>query len=111
MDRNEAIARLLRALHDYVILGDVVTNLAFLRALCQHPAFCAGETTTDFIEQHLKNWQESVPPPSDLVLIAAALAETLEGDAHSAPQVSLDSDDSYSPWREMKGFRLGVTDG
>ena len=44
MDRNDAIARVARALHDYVLLGDVVTNLAFLRTLCQHPAFCAGET-------------------------------------------------------------------
>jgi 3-methylcrotonyl-CoA carboxylase alpha subunit len=93
------------------MLGDVVTNLAFLRALCKHPAFCAGETTTDFIDQHLENWQETVPSPSDPVLIAAALAETLERNVQSTPQVSLASSDSYNPWQQMKGFRLGVTDG
>jgi acetyl/propionyl-CoA carboxylase alpha subunit len=111
MDRNDAISRLLRALHDFVMLGDVVTNLAFLRTLCQHPAFCAGETTTDFIDQHLKNWQETIPSPSDPVLIAAALAEVLERSTQPTPRGSFDSTDPYSPWQQLQGFRLGVIDG
>jgi 3-methylcrotonyl-CoA carboxylase alpha subunit len=118
MDRNDAIARLSRALQETVILGDVVTNLAFLRTLCQHPAFYAGETTTDFIDQHLANWRETTPPPSDLVLIAAALAETFERGVQPTPYRGLgdkagesatgeSATHPYNPWQQLKGFRLG----
>lgn len=111
MDRNDAVAKLACALDDYVMLGDVVTNLPFLRVLCRHPAFRAGETTTAFVEQHLANWQETTPPPSDLVLIAAALAETIELSARPPAQPSLDSGDLYSPWQRLTGFRPGGSDG
>ena len=111
MDRNEAIAKLSHALQDYVILGDIVTNLAFLRTLCTHPAFLAGETSTAFIEQHLANWQESLPAPSDPVLIAAALAELLARHAQPTAQASPTLRDPYSPWQQLRGFRLGGRDG
>jgi acetyl/propionyl-CoA carboxylase alpha subunit len=111
MDRADAIARLSRALHDYVLLGDVVTNLAFLRDLCQHPAFGAGETTTAFIDHHLSNWQETMPPPSDLVLIAAAVAERLERSAQPTTPAALATGDPYTPWQGLNDFRLGVTGG
>jgi 3-methylcrotonyl-CoA carboxylase alpha subunit len=111
MDRNDAIARMARALADYVILGDVVTNLAFLRTLCRHPAFRAGETTTAFIDQHLAGWRETISPPSDLLLVAAALAETLERGAQPARQSAPTATDPYSPWQQLQGFRTGVSDG
>ncbi len=85
------------ALRETVILG-TTTNLDFLRALINHPAFAAGEVDTGFIERHL---DELTPPDADLpdaALIALAL-----GDRLAAP-TSAAADD---PWSRADGFRLG----
>jgi len=49
--RREAAARLAAALERLVVAG-VVTNRDFLVNVLRHPAFVAGETTTDFVERH-----------------------------------------------------------
>ncbi|HEV2427549.1 MAG TPA: biotin carboxylase N-terminal domain-containing protein [Acidimicrobiales bacterium] len=49
--RHEASARLALAL-ERLHLGGVTTNRDFLAATLRHPAFVAGDTTTDFIERH-----------------------------------------------------------
>jgi propionyl-CoA carboxylase alpha chain len=48
--RGEAAARLARAL-ERLHLGGVTTNREFLAAVLRHPAFLAGDTTTDFIDR------------------------------------------------------------
>ncbi len=48
--RGEAAARLARAL-ERLHLGGVTTNREFLAASLRHPAFLAGDTTTDFIDR------------------------------------------------------------
>ena len=48
--RGEAAGRLARAL-ERLHLGGVTTNREFLVATLRHPAFLAGETTTDFIDR------------------------------------------------------------
>jgi propionyl-CoA carboxylase alpha chain len=48
--RAEAAGRLARAL-ERLHLGGVTTNREFLAAALRHPAFLAGETTTDFIDR------------------------------------------------------------
>lgn len=47
--RQDAIARMLRALREYSIHG-IATNLAFLEAVLKHPQFRAGHFGTDFID-------------------------------------------------------------
>ena len=49
--RGEAASRLALAL-ERLHLGGVTTNRDFLAATLRHPAFLAGDTTTDFIERH-----------------------------------------------------------
>ncbi len=49
--RDEALDRLADGLADTEVEG-VVTNLAFLRWLVDHPALRAGETTTAFLVEH-----------------------------------------------------------
>ena len=49
--RREAALRLARALEGLVAPG-VVTNRDFLVGVLRHPAFLAGDTTTDFIDRH-----------------------------------------------------------
>ena len=48
--REEAIARMSRALHEFRIRG-VKTNLSFLGTLLDHPTFRSGQCTTRFIDE------------------------------------------------------------
>jgi 3-methylcrotonyl-CoA carboxylase alpha subunit len=67
--RDIAIARLDRALREFVILG-VKTNVSWLRRVITHPEFRAGHVSTRFLEQH--DLKPDVP--EEVPLIAAALA-------------------------------------
>jgi propionyl-CoA carboxylase alpha chain len=49
--RREAAGRLALAL-ERLHLGGLTTNRDFLVAVLRHPAFLAGDTTTDFIDRH-----------------------------------------------------------
>ncbi|MBI2860634.1 MAG: acetyl-CoA carboxylase biotin carboxylase subunit [Chloroflexi bacterium] len=48
-DRNEAIARMRRALYEYIILG-VKTNIPFHKAVMENPRFVSGELSTHFLD-------------------------------------------------------------
>ncbi len=87
--REEAIARLRRAVDEYVLTG-VRTTLPFHRWLVRQPAFCAGDLSTAFIAER---WQppaeDQAIPPAELdagQLQAAALvaAEEVVGRARGA---------------------------
>jgi pyruvate carboxylase subunit A len=49
-DRNEAIARMRRALYEYIIVG-VQTNIPFHKAVMNNPNFVSGNLSTHFIER------------------------------------------------------------
>ncbi len=49
-DRTEAIARMQRALYEYIIVG-VKTNIPFHKAVMENPRFFAGDLSTSFIEK------------------------------------------------------------
>jgi pyruvate carboxylase subunit A len=49
-DRDEAIARMRRALFEYIILG-VTTNIPFHKAVMKDPMFISGELSTHYIEE------------------------------------------------------------
>jgi pyruvate carboxylase subunit A len=49
-DRNEAIARMKRALYEYVVVG-VKTNVPFLKAVMENAHFVSGELGTHFIDR------------------------------------------------------------
>ncbi|MEW6261733.1 MAG: acetyl-CoA carboxylase biotin carboxylase subunit [Thermodesulfobacteriota bacterium] len=55
-NRELTIARMIRALEEYVILG-VKTPVPFLLDVIRSEAFRAGETCTDFIETHFPGWK------------------------------------------------------
>jgi acetyl/propionyl-CoA carboxylase alpha subunit len=62
--RDEALSRLSDALAETEVDG-VVTNLAFLRWLVEHPSLRAGDTTTAFLTEHppLGEYPLRVPDP------------------------------------------------
>lgn len=51
--RQEAIERMAEALNNYRIEG-IKTNIPMLKDVLSHPAFQAGDTTTNFVEKHLQ---------------------------------------------------------
>ncbi len=101
--REAAIRRMDSALSAAVTLG-TSTNLNFLRALIQHPAFQKGELDTGFIERHAA--ELTAPPQSDLhlALLAAALSESVV----SKPiQSTTFADSAPDSWDNTDGFRVG----
>ncbi|MCV9885904.1 acetyl-CoA carboxylase biotin carboxylase subunit [Metabacillus halosaccharovorans] len=51
--REEALAKIEIALSNYIVEG-IKTNIPLLRKITTHTAFHKGETTTDFIDRHIK---------------------------------------------------------
>jgi acetyl-CoA carboxylase, biotin carboxylase subunit len=51
--RQEAVERMVEALNNYRIEG-IKTNIPMLKDVLSHPAFQAGETTTNFVEKYLQ---------------------------------------------------------
>jgi 3-methylcrotonyl-CoA carboxylase alpha subunit len=97
--RPAAIARLARALDDFVALG-LTTNLPLLRALVGHHAYQAGETNTEFLAEH----QLDAAPPGDVPdeALAAAAIWALAGPGSSGGAAS-PSDPFASRWRANGG--------
>lgn len=74
-NREEARKRLVRALNGYHIEG-LTTNVDFVNAVVDHPAFAAGELSTDFIEEHFEDGRSKIPADPNkvkLMLVAAVL--------------------------------------
>jgi acetyl-CoA carboxylase biotin carboxylase subunit len=81
--REQAIARLRRALHEYSITG-IRTNLGFFRDVLDDREFLAGNLHTGFIEEYLKRRPASEPDPeleAAAALASVAHASTLQPDS------------------------------
>ena len=71
-DRPAAIATLVSALNGCHIEG-VITNIDFVNAIINNPAFAAGDLSTDFIEEHFIDGQsKGLPDPEKLQFMAIA---------------------------------------
>lgn len=69
-DRQEAIARMLRAIDEYKITG-VKTTLPFCEFTLKHPAFVDGSFTTKFVEQYFKPEYLDKPITEETAQVAA----------------------------------------
>ncbi|MGD8895780.1 MAG: biotin carboxylase N-terminal domain-containing protein [Acidobacteriota bacterium] len=103
LDRREAIERMREALRRTVVLG-VVTNLARLRAIVEHPAFEEGALHTGFIEEHLS---ERTPGPGPPIEAVAAVAAALSRVDPRGPQGSEAGRATPDPWTNLGPWRLG----
>ena len=74
-DREEAIARMIRAIEEYQIIG-ITTTLGFGKFVMQHDAFTSGQFDTHFVKKYFSPevLQES---DEDEALIAAIVMEKL----------------------------------
>jgi acetyl-CoA carboxylase biotin carboxylase subunit len=107
--REAAIARMRRALSEYVITG-IRTNLAFHDRLLSHPEFCAGRYDTGFIERHRQHLLTAAPEAregDDALAVALAVgAARVDRTATSAREAARRSGSSLSPWVAHHRARL-----
>jgi acetyl-CoA carboxylase biotin carboxylase subunit len=120
-DREQAIARMKRALEEYTIAG-VRTTLPFTAWILRHPRFIAGDISTDFIAEEWRpeeseqgrstiSTENGSPTPEVIAALAAALAAQ-DQDAAAAAQRSPVGGNGVdgSRWRTV-ARRDGVTRG
>jgi acetyl-CoA carboxylase, biotin carboxylase subunit len=75
-DRDQAISRLTRALHEYFV-GGIKTNISLFRRILRHPDFRAAKIDTGFLDRLLKQKDEAKPevpqdPQAEGVAVIAA---------------------------------------
>ena len=90
-DRDEAMARLRRALGEYAIQG-IRTNIPFFRRILEHPDFVAGRLDTGFIDRVLAAGLMEEDAPSEeeehVALLAALLHAERNGNAQHPTNAS-----------------------
>ena len=103
-NREQALARMLRALAQYRIVG-VANNVDFLARLVASPAFAQADLDTDLIEREREFlFATDSPIPRD-VLLVAALATLLREEARASAEATRHAD-PLSPWHRRDGWRL-----
>jgi acetyl-CoA carboxylase biotin carboxylase subunit len=109
-DRADAIARMRRALSEYIVQG-IKTNISFHYALLEHPLFLSGEHDTQMIDQQRAALLEATAAhetrgrggvgelsPEELSQIAAVIAAAArDRDAAAAPAAA--SAAGPDPWK------------
>ncbi len=106
-DREMACKRMAQALENYVILG-VKTCIPFLKEIISSDGFREGETTTDFIEKHFRDWKGSKKSRKsrDLAVFAAAfLIQHKKYDLKIEDKEKVER--SFSPWKTLGRWKLG----
>ena len=96
--RDEARRRAQAALAEFVLTG-ITTNIPFLQAALEHPAFAAGEVQTGFLEDHAE-------------ALAAAAAQLdggtkLTSDPEPTADVATEPRAGGDVWSRLAGWRLG----
>ena len=103
--RQEAIARLGRALDEYVVTG-ITTNISYLRSILRHPAFAAGSYDTEFLEREHPTLATARNEALTLPAVLAAVVVADQRDRRRASTTPrLDGGGSISPWRQVSRRR------
>jgi acetyl/propionyl-CoA carboxylase alpha subunit len=111
-DRPAAIERAVTALRDFAVLG-VTTNVAYLLAILQEPAFGEGRLHTGFLDEHLPAWTGERDDDGDLALLVAAIDECDRRQHGGGPGSAGDPRPAArreTPWRYLKRFRMSGLD-
>jgi len=110
-NRNQAVARMRRALEEYTIAG-VSTTIPFHQFAMQHPRFLGGDLSTGWVAE---TWGESGElagadiqsasdqiSPEALAALAAALVDQSAGAANRrrAQSAGAENASEHSPWRD-----------
>jgi acetyl-CoA carboxylase biotin carboxylase subunit len=97
-DRLTALRRMRQALAGYALLGPR-TNLAYLQTIMAHPAFAAGDVSTEFLAEHLSGWRAPTPT-AEICAIAGLLSDSTLAGPGPGGVVFAD------PWERLAGWRM-----
>lgn len=102
-NRQEAVAKMVRALRDTVALG-VTTNIPYLLDILQENHFLQGQTPTSYLDQHFAGWQPSYLP-TETDWLAAAANELLGQQAAGSGAAAVGESAQPDPWQMGNGWR------
>ena len=102
-DRQEAVARMLDALKETIILG-VTSNIPYLIDILQEADFQQGQTTTSYLAQHFPTWSAQTDA-DELVWLAIGAFEALQGRNEPAKTPIEHSTTTIDPWNTVKTWR------
>jgi 3-methylcrotonyl-CoA carboxylase alpha subunit len=108
-DRDQALARMRKALAQYRVSG-VANNVEFLARLVTAPAFANADLDTGLIEREREFLFPAKSAVPEEVWLLAALAE-LERQALAAEENVTSLVERHSPWRALDGWRLNSRAG
>ena len=94
-NRNQAIAKMTKAIRDYDIVG-VETTLDFCDFAINHPAFVSGDFDTHFVDKYFTNPSQQLSADDDSVDAAMAASYLL-----TSNKLNNDSylPGNYSDWK------------
>ena len=72
-DREQAMARLVRALNEYFV-GGIKTNISLFRRILSDPEFIAGRLDTGYLDRLLAQPDETAPADARAAAVAAIAA-------------------------------------
>jgi acetyl/propionyl-CoA carboxylase alpha subunit len=98
-DRNEAIARMVRAIDEYEITG-CQTTLSFCRWAIQHNAFVSGDFDTHFVKKYFT--PEVLQTQDETEMIAAAIAAVDWLNNSTKTTAISDKTKSASQWQKAR---------
>ncbi len=103
--REAALAKMRWALDRYVVLG-VTTNIPFLRALMDEPAFVAGRIHTRFLdEKHIEPLGQADQPPDEAFIAAALAARSSQAAGARGSAGVADAARERGPWQNAGAWR------
>ena len=103
MDREDARARMIRALRESRVVG-VATNIPFLLQILRLPAFIEGRLDTGFLDRHQVESQQSEEPLREAAAIAALLTLSGENRSFAANGEAPGRRPAVSRWRQREAM-------
>jgi acetyl-CoA carboxylase biotin carboxylase subunit len=100
-DRNEAIARMLRAISEYRIVG-VETTLPFGEFVLRHEAFLSGDFDTNFVKQYFDPAALNQPKPEEAeiaAMLACFLQSNPPGNTNNASKPDSTNRKNNNKWK------------
>jgi len=103
-DRPAAIARMIRALKDCVILG-IKTQVEFLLDILSSDAFKRGDIHTHFIDDDFAGWQANKDFDHLAALAWVGQELTMSRTTHTSPK-AIDGDVLPTPWQTLGSWDM-----
>jgi acetyl-CoA carboxylase biotin carboxylase subunit len=100
-DRDEAIARMVRAIDEYTITG-CQTTLGFCRWAIQHPAFVSGDFDTHFVKKYFTPEVLNSSSEEEMLVAALTAAQALSSKTGSTATQSNSPEKQVSQWKKVR---------